>query len=75
LQTAADALSAKLIRNRLEYWSLIVGPKFSKTDRHATYLSRYYSLQQLEYCRNSSSGAISPSTSYLSVPASWACYA
>jgi hypothetical protein len=49
LQAAADALSAKLIRTRLEYWSLIVGPKFSKTDRHATYLSRYYSLQQLEY--------------------------
>jgi hypothetical protein len=52
LQAAADALSAKLIRTRLEYWSLIVGPKFSKTDRRATYLSRYYSLQQLEYCRN-----------------------
>jgi hypothetical protein len=52
LQTAADALSAKLIRSRLEYWSLIVGPKFSKSDRHATPLSRYYSLQQLEYCRN-----------------------
>jgi hypothetical protein len=52
LQAAADALSAKLIRSRLEYWSLIVGPKFSKTDRQATYLSRYYSLQQLEYCRN-----------------------
>src|SRR6266481_5326189 len=52
LQAAADALSAKLIRTRLEYWSLIVGPKFSKTDRHATYLSRYYSLQQIEYCRN-----------------------
>ena len=52
LQAAADALSAQLIRSRLEYWSLIVGPKFSKTDHHATYLSRYYSLQQLEYCRN-----------------------
>jgi hypothetical protein len=52
LQAAADALSAKLIRTRLEYWSLIVGPKFSKTDRHATYLGRYYSLQQVEYCRN-----------------------
>src|SRR5712691_4719015 len=49
LQATADALSAKLIRTRLEYWSLIVGPKFSKTDRRATYLSRYYSLQQLEY--------------------------
>jgi hypothetical protein len=52
LQAAADALSAKLIRSRLEYWSLIVGPKFSKRDRHATPLGRYYSLQQLEYWRN-----------------------
>ena len=30
LQAAADALSAKLIRTRLDYWTLIVGPKFSK---------------------------------------------
>jgi hypothetical protein len=52
LQAAADALSPNLIRSRLEYWSLIVGPKFSKADRRATPLSRYYSLQQLEYCRN-----------------------
>ena len=30
LQTAADALSPKMIRPRLDYWTLIVGPKFSK---------------------------------------------
>jgi len=52
LQTAADALSAKLIRTRLDYWTLIVGPKFSKKDRQAINLGRYYSLQQIEYCRN-----------------------
>jgi len=52
LQAAADALSAKIIRSRLEYWTLVVGPKFSKTDRHAVNLSRYYSIQQVEYCRN-----------------------
>ncbi len=52
LQTAADALSAKLIRARLNYWTLIVGPKFSKKDRQAINLGRYYSLQQVEYCRN-----------------------
>jgi hypothetical protein len=52
LQAAADALSAKLIRARLEYWTLVVGPKFSKTDRHAINLSRYYSIRQVEYCRN-----------------------
>src|SRR5467141_2863591 len=52
LQAAADALSAKLIRTRLDYWTLIVGPKFSKKDRQAINLGRYYSLQQVEYCRN-----------------------
>jgi hypothetical protein len=52
LQAAADALSAKLIRARLDYWTLIVGPKFSKKDRQAINLGRYYSLQQVEYCRN-----------------------
>lgn len=52
LQLAADALSAKLIRTRLDYWTLVVGPKFSKKDRQAINLGRYYSLQQVEYCRN-----------------------
>jgi hypothetical protein len=52
LQAAADAFSAKLIRPRLDYWTLIVGPKFSKKDRQAISLGRYYSLQQVEYCRN-----------------------
>src|SRR5438105_2776501 len=52
LQAAADALSAQLIRPRLDYWTLIVGPKFSKKDRQAVNLGRYYSLQQVEYCRN-----------------------
>jgi hypothetical protein len=52
LQAAADALSAKLIRPRLDYWTLIVGPKFSKKDRQAINLSRHYSVPQIEYCRN-----------------------
>jgi hypothetical protein len=52
LQAAADALSAKIIRTRLEYWTLVVGPKFSKQDRQAINLGRHYSLQQVEYCRN-----------------------
>jgi hypothetical protein len=47
-----DALSTKLIRTRLDYWKLIVGPKFSKQDRQTINLGRYYSLQQVEYCRN-----------------------
>lgn len=52
LQAAADRLSAEIIRKRLDYWTLIVGPKFSKKDRDAINLSRHYSIQQVEYCRN-----------------------
>jgi hypothetical protein len=52
LQAAADRLSAPTIRQRLEYWTLIVGPKFSKTDRAAICLRRDYSLNQIEFCRN-----------------------
>jgi len=52
LQAAADRLSAGIIRKRLDYWTLLVGPKFSKKDRDAINLSRHYSIQQVEYCRN-----------------------
>ncbi len=52
LQAAADRLSADLIRKRLDYWTLIVGPKFSKADRQVINLKRHCSIQQVEYCRN-----------------------
>jgi hypothetical protein len=52
LQAAADRLSADLIRKRLDYWTLVVGPKFSQADRQAINLKRHYSIQQVEYCRN-----------------------
>jgi hypothetical protein len=52
LQAAADRLSATIIRQRLDYWTLIVGPKFSKKDRTAICLRRDYSLNQIEYARN-----------------------
>jgi hypothetical protein len=52
LQEAADRLSPQIIRNRLEYWTLILGPKFSKQERHSINLSRFYALAQVEYCRN-----------------------
>jgi hypothetical protein len=41
-----------LIRQRLDYWTLVLGPKFSKKDRAAINLRRAYSLNQVEYCRN-----------------------
>jgi hypothetical protein len=52
LQAAADRLSADLIRKRLDYWTWLVGPKFSPTDRNMINLKRHYSIQQVEYCRN-----------------------
>jgi hypothetical protein len=52
LQAAADRLSAQVIRKPLDHWTWVVGPKFSQKDREAINLSRHYSLQQIEYCRN-----------------------
>ena len=52
LQAAADRLSADIIRQRLDYWTLVLGPKFSNADRQAINLKRHYSMQQVEYCRN-----------------------
>jgi hypothetical protein len=52
LQAAADKLSAEIIRQRLDYWTWVLGPKFSQADRQAINLKRHYSIQQVEYCRN-----------------------
>jgi hypothetical protein len=52
LQATADRLSPEIIRPRLDYWTLVLGPKFSKKDRTAIPLRRHYSLNQVEYCRN-----------------------
>ena len=52
LQAAADRLSPELIRKQLDYWTLIFGPKFSQKERGAMNLSRFYAVNQIEYCRN-----------------------
>ena len=52
LQAAADRLTAEVIRKQLDYWTLILGPKFSKKERDAMNLSRFYAVHQIEYCRN-----------------------
>jgi len=52
LQAAADRLSSQMIQKQLDHWTWTVGPKFSEKDRKAINLSRHYSLQQVEYCRN-----------------------
>ena len=52
LQAAADRLSPDIIRKQLDYWTLMVGPKFSKKERRRVNLSRFYAIAQIEYCRN-----------------------
>jgi hypothetical protein len=52
LQAAADRLSPAIIRKQLDYWTLILGPKFSKKERAQMNLSRFYAITQIEYCRN-----------------------
>jgi hypothetical protein len=52
LQNAADRLSPEIIRERLDYWTFVLGPKFSKKDRAAVPLRREYSLNQVEYALN-----------------------
>ena len=64
LQAAANRLSPQIIRKQLNYWTLILGPKFSQRERSQINLSRFYAIagstakcnssvfKQIEYCRN-----------------------
>lgn len=52
LQAAADHLDPQVIRERVDYWTLVLGPKFSKHERTAINLRRAYSLNEVEFCRN-----------------------
>jgi len=52
LQAAADRLSPDIIRRRLDYWTFLLGPKFSAKERKQINLSRFYAIAQIEYCRN-----------------------
>jgi hypothetical protein len=52
LQAAADKLNPVLIRERLDYWTLLLGPKFSTKEHKLINLRRFYAIAQIEYCRN-----------------------
>jgi hypothetical protein len=52
VQRAADSLTSEIISQRLDYWTLIVGPKFSKNERERMNLRRFYAMSQIEYCHN-----------------------
>src|SRR6201981_1680562 len=52
LQATADKLSPEIIRKRLDYWTFVLGPKFSAKERRQVKLSRTYAISQVEYCFN-----------------------
>ena len=52
LQAAADGLSGEVIQKRLNYWTVQLGPKFTKQDRRSAKLERSYYVHQVEYCQN-----------------------
>lgn len=49
---AADRLTGEVIGKRLDYWTLVLGSKFSKRERGEMNLHRFYAVNQIEYCRN-----------------------
>ena len=53
LQAAADRLSPAIIRKQLDYWTLILGPKFSKKERAQMNLSRS-AKSSVSACTNAS---------------------
>ncbi len=53
LQAAADGLTGELLQERIDHWTLILGPKFSLKERSLCGgLHRFYAVSQVEYCRN-----------------------
>ena len=53
LQAAADGLTGESLQERIDHWTLILGPKFSVKERsRCGGLRRFYSVSQVEYCRN-----------------------
>jgi hypothetical protein len=53
LQAAANRLSGEMLQERMEHWTLILGPKFSLKERsQCGGLRRFYAVSQVEYCRN-----------------------
>lgn len=46
LQAAAERLSPEIIRERLDYWTLVLGPKFSAKQRKQMNLRRCYAVSQ-----------------------------
>jgi len=52
LQRVAHRLIPELLKDRFNYWTFHLGPKFSKRECQAMNLHRFYALCQVEYCLN-----------------------
>jgi hypothetical protein len=52
LQKASDRLTPELLQERFDYWTFLLGPKFSKRERKLMNLDRFYAFCQVEYCLN-----------------------
>jgi hypothetical protein len=52
LQQASDRLTPELLKERFDSWTFLLGPKFSKRERKAMDLRRFYAFCQVEYCLN-----------------------
>ena len=52
IQETGDRFTSDVIRKRLDYWSFIVAPKFSKKERETMNLNRNYYIMQIEYSTN-----------------------
>jgi hypothetical protein len=47
-----DRIDPRLIQERLDYWTFMLGPKFAKHERDGMDLRRYYFISQVEYAQN-----------------------
>lgn len=52
LQSVAERFRPDLIRQRIDYWTFLLAPKFSKKEREVMNLHRYYFISQVEFCSN-----------------------
>jgi hypothetical protein len=52
LQEISERFSREVIKERLEYWTSLLAPRFSEAEKRALSFKRFYSISQVEYCVN-----------------------
>ena len=73
LQAAADRLTGEVIRERLDYWTLLLGPKFSNGSAARSTCTASTPSTRSNTAAISSSSATSPSTASSSAPVRLGC--